>query len=389
MPSPEYSVFFVDPNIGGGHMTAGMAVEPDFTKIGVGTRWLNPNSLSRRARLTLGTFRFAYEKGSQPIVRPTYEEVRGSKNQDSFLVKTVRDSVGHTLRNHEGPVIATHSFVAARTEGPLVVLVPDVEAPPDAAVKHADFVAVTTDIAKRKLLFHGLPENQIRQVGFFVDERILTAKEMRMEQLIGNERLHVGIFFSGALPGDHIDLAKKKLLPELFSLIQDKKMAVRISIYTFTNNRLANEFIKIGRQKRLKTVAHYDDAPDSDWDVRVIWGNNPREAIENSIAAVSDPNNPVGLLVTMANERIGWLAGDLPQAFLWPVNEDTSGRNTRWAVTKGLALDPNKTPYLATYIGEGKNIIFREQVKKARDNEALDPNGGRNTVIEIEKLMAA
>jgi hypothetical protein len=364
--NPETQVVIVDPAIGGGHLTVGLNCETALNERGVDTDWVTPSELPGLSQYAWHRLSKAHSDGGRGgFTTDLYEAAR------SFLRTPLTVRVGKAVLNHDlgrvlgdytGDVISTHALSAIRpSSGRLVLLQCDVNGGRDYANKDADLIAVPLPISVDEMVHQGIDPDKVAQVGFFVPKEVKdpAVVDRRINQM-QFDPIHMGIFFSGALPEPHVRLVRDRLLPELATHV--KKGEMQVTIYTFTSEGLSEEFLKEGMNLGLKVVRRDDDEPFGDWDLRVIYGDNVRDAVERSLKAVGNKDNPISLMATMSNERVGWVKG-MAMAALEPINQKTSGGNTNWWAKNSLCVQPMETPYL-TYNLSAKREYFAERIQR-------------------------
>mgnify|MGYP001560535486 FL=1 len=161
----------------------------------------------------------------------------------------------------------------------------------------------------------------------------------------------VGFFGTGASAKAHFDLLTK-LMPDFKTLIDSGR--IRLTVYTWTNENLAREIYRQARALNLRVSLNDDDVFEGNWQVKIIFGKSPGQAIEKSIQAAAD----VDYLISMMNERTGWM-GVMPISPLKPINLNARG-NYRWALRKGYIDSVWGTQHLADFL---KVQLTREKSK--------------------------
>lgn len=334
--------------VGGGHLTFLTALTDASYEAGFRIQILNPLQTGHLpTRFLWRIFERAYEIGSQGGLKNTlYELTRRNSDKGSLLINLARLELIRTLADYKGPVIADHAYAST---GRGYLIQSDVGAEkPYADKKSIVFVPVRE--AVDQLIAFGHPEELTRQVGFFVPPQIIdeNLKQKRLDRMMSGYA-HIGFFGTGASPGEHYAYLENNLLPNLKDLITQDR--VKLTVYTWTNSQKGQHIEKLARSMGLKTSINMDDAPDGNWDVRVLWGKTPMDAVGKSVAAVAD----IDYLVTMLGERTAW-THDVPAAALTPINFNARS-NTNWAVKNGIVRPPKTTdcfvPYLAEQLKSG------------------------------------
>lgn len=368
--------------IGGGHETYGLTVANELQKRGIETQWVSPDT--GRSRFYWGIARTLYIMGSGGKRRiGFYDWLRQRDNANNPLLRLGQHQLRQTLANFEGVVVANHAHTAVKPpRGQLVLLQGDVNGGKDYASKAADIITVPIDASREELADFGIPPEKLAQVGFFVPPEIKNEEiiKRRLEQLHSG-RVHMGIFFTGALPSPHLKMAREILLPGLVPLM--KSGDVQVTIYTFTDQKVAQSFLKLGEKHELSVVCQNKNILPGSWDLRVIYGETTRDAIENSLKAMGDPNSPISILLTMIGERLGWAAG-VALVPLSVINQTNVGGNTRWGVEKGLFLPPQATIAVPEMV-RGHSSSFARQIMTGK--KLLNPNGAEKTAEIIEGFL--
>ncbi|MBI2622436.1 hypothetical protein HYW66_02275 [Candidatus Microgenomates bacterium] len=368
--------------IGGGHETYGLVVAAELQRRGVETRWVSPDT--ELSRLYWGIARTLYIMGGGGERRiGFYDWLRQKDNGNNPLLRLGQHQLRQTLVDFEGAVVASHAHTAVKPpRGQLVLLQGDVHGGKDYASKAADIITVPIDASRAELTGFGIPPEKLAQVGFFVPPEIKNEEiiERRLEQLHSG-RVHLGIFFTGALPSPHLKMVRETLLPNLAPLI--KSGDIQVTIYTFTDRQVAQSFLKLGKKHGLSVACQNKNILSGNWDLRVIYGETTKDAIENSLKAVGDLNNPISILLTMIGERLGWAAG-VALVPLSVVNQTNVGGNTRWGVEKGLFLPPQATIAVPEMV-RGHSSSFARQIMTGR--KLLNPNGAENTAAIVQDLL--
>ena len=382
MRSPEARpVTMIDPEVGGGHPTFLLAQEEALQNRGFETQQLSAREVANDmvSRLYWNGTQLVYRIGGMggPLTW-AYEEFREWQAQHGGgLPRIVKDRLREALPNNEGTIIiSTHALTAVKPEGAkLVLLQGDNFGGKGYAVENADLIAVPEDSSRDELIAYGIPPEKIAVVGFFVPAGIQDSLllPVRMGQLNRGEALHLGIYFTGALPRPHVSFVYHELIPKLSERMK-KDGSLKITVYTFTNDFVGEEFLRLGRELRLRTSRNDDDQADESWNLRVIYAKTVREAILRSIAAASDPKMPISVLVTMLGERYSWTkffaVFPLP-----PINRKNAGQNTRVAIQRGVVPLPSTTENLVLVLqGDLKNL--KDRMEKA---QTIPTNGAENT----------
>lgn len=378
MKTPEAPVVIVVPEVGLGHYAYGMATQDQLRVIGVDSQWISiPDATSGLvSHVYWRLARSLYERGGRGGNNTrVYQWIRERQIRDSTLLKLGQRELRRALADYDGVVVSTHAHTAVRGRGPLVLVQGDILGGDDYANQEADMIVVPTEISRQELIDKGLSTEKVRTVGFFVDRTFTRGeiterqiREKRIDQLALGP-VHVGIFFTGALPRPNIDFVANTLLPSLDPLM--KRGEIQVTLYTCTSQKLAEAFLNLGQSRG--------------WDLQVIYGKTPREAIQKSLAVLNDPQKPITVLGTRIGERLGW-AYYIPLIALPPIPYlvNAWGANTDWGVKHGLFPDPSKTADLAHMLAKEGRYIFVEQMR--RGQELIDPHGAKNTARIIKSM---
>lgn len=379
MKTPETPVVIINPEVGLGHHTFGMAIQDQLRVMGVDSQWISiPDATSGLvSHLYWRLARFLYERGGRGgNDTRVYQWIRERQIRDSTLLKLGQRELRRALVDYDGVVVSTHAHTAVRGRGPLILIQADILGGDDYVSQEADVVVVPTEVSRQELIDRGLSAEQVRTVGFFVDgafpqseitERQI--RERRFDQLAFGP-VHVGIFFTGALPKPNLDFVANTLLPSLDPLM--KRREIQVTLYTCTSQKLAEAFLNLGQSRG--------------WDLQVIYGKTPREAIQKSLAVLNDPQKPITVLVTRIGERLGW-ARYIPLVPLPPVPYlvNAWGANTDWGVANGLFPDPSLTgDLLHLMLAKGSRHLLVAQMK--RGQELIDPCGAIKTARIIKSM---
>lgn len=388
MRSREYepSAAIVDPGIGGGHPYYGLVLAHELRRKGIEPRWISARKIASDTlakyywRAVYTAYRFG---GMGGILTEVYERSREDSKRRNPALAHAQEDLARYLNQYDGVNIATHAHTAVKTRSPLVLIQGDLHGGKDYAIPEADYIAVPTDISKSELLAQGIPEDKIRVVGYFVDKTIKdeTIVQKRLEQLRSGN-IHVGIFFTGALPREHVRLTRKTLLPNLAPLMRKKQ--VKVSLYTFTSKPLADAFLEQGRQLGLKGIKHSDDAADGNWDMQVLYDYPATKATERLLSVVGDSDNPVSMVVTMPGERFPWSVG-VPIFPFVPINKTNAGGNTEWAIKNGIMPPIAETSHIDELIANRK--LTDLEVRLLRAQEFLPTDGAENTVNIVRNFL--
>jgi len=222
--------------------------------------------------------------------------------------------------------------------------------------------------------------------GFFVPPELKNAQsQFDRESRIGSGQLHVSFLTSGAYPKAHIDLLRKRILPSLADEMKPQRRKLQLSVYTGTNRDLALAIVAQSIDLGISTILNDDDAPDGKWGVRVCYSDTAQKAIRTSFTLAEQSD----LVITMANERAGWIGAGVPLALLMPIGLNAQS-NTKYLLDHRLAISPSAMlrgdEGLKTLcVTQGKSLKRMQSRAKGMN---LPVNGAENTAQLIYQAVS-
>lgn len=372
MRKPETIGIIEHAPVGGGHLWYGKAMQEGLNDLGLRVTFLDPlvqgNFITRVAWKVIQKM---YETGSQGgMWQSGYEMMRKYSGRGGFLLHLARAEMKQALQEYQGFRVADHSYVSHGND----YLIQSDTGTDDSYANNRSTIFVPNEQAAQQLKLYGHTKD-IYTVGFFVPKKLASADPQKVIEHFKDGSIHVGFYGTGASPKPHFDFLRTVLLPQLALLIQKGK--VKFTVYTFTNKKLAYEIAhQAMNEYPLRTVINDDDAPDSNWQVRILYGDTPYKAVERSIDALVYED----FVISMMGERTGLLKNK-PMAPLKTVGLNTAA-NTRWAVSNGL-IQPIETTHLVTdflsdeLVNGGQTITNRlTRAQEIVDNRGAIRAGG-------------
>lgn len=376
----DRTVTLVEGGVGYGHSTFTYLIDNELQRLGITTDRISPlTDGGVKVRIMWHLAKQIYGlAGQNESFRFVYENLRSNNDGASMRDRTVQDLQGHILDNTT--VVSDHAY-AALPQG--FLLQGDVCAGSSYARDPEDHITVfvPVDESRKELISFGHDPLLIEQVGFFVppELRDTQIKKDRVDR-IREGTLHVSYMTSGAHPRHHLALLQKQILPNLKTHLKLSDGRLKLSVYMGTNRSKALDIVTQGIELGIPTTLNNDDTTDGKWGLRVLYSDTVDRAIASSVSLAAESD----LVVTMGNERTGFVGEGLPLALLMPIGVNAK-HNTRYLIDHKLALPPSQVLHLDTFIEEqlrntGKDI---RQLQRNAARMQIPTNGVENAARVI------
>lgn len=391
MKTPETDLVILNNPVGGGHATFGMDLESWLAGGGIDVAVLDPEQNGGLVeRFAWAGIRRTYELGSRgDRLQGAYERIRKNASRGRVLLDIATRSLKKTLKKYPGVVVSTHSYLTSGHPGDYLIH-SDAGGDKTMATPADRVVFVPTPQTAQQLVNFGLPEPQVRVVGFTIGKPLYEADPQKpIDHFRQDEPIHAGFFLSGARPRPHVEQIKP-LLSKLRPEISGGK--VLFTIYTYTDKKLGLDIERFAKEVlNVSTYINDDAAADGKWrGVRIIWGDSQEQAIQRSL----DTAIYLDYLFTMPGERLPWVSR-IPMFPLRPCINFNCQANYDLGVQLGLFPEKSADPGSALRLelltkGEG----VRRQLELANsvripgvDNEGLPVEGAKKIAKELAGVI--